>query len=351
MANDANNIPTQKGLRVLMISGDPKALSTESGVYKRLLLQAAQVDWLEVFVRGESIDTPLGDQGIVRGFAGSKFAVAREMVNLALQEKFDVITTQDPFFLGLIGWRIAQKIGTRLQLQMHTDIFSSAFSGFSRKLLAKYLLRRADSVRVVSEHIRQSLERLHLCARVSVLPVFIDEDAIRGAVAVDLKRIYPQFSQIVLVAARLEREKHVDAIIRAMPKIVVAFPRVGFLIAGSGSQKEVLIALTHHLGIAKQVIFLGHRDDVFSLYKESDCVIAATAPYEGYGAGTVEALAAGAPVVSADVGVAREAGAIIVKSRHYSEAVIRVLENETRGVLQFQLPSAEEWARQWHDTL
>ena len=43
--------------------------------------------------------------------------------------------------------------------------------------------------------------------------------------------------------------------------------------------------------------------------------------YEGYGLVIVEALAAGKPVISTDVGIAREAGAIVVREEKFVEAL------------------------------
>jgi putative flippase GtrA len=51
-------------------------------------------------------------------------------------------------------------------------------------------------------------------------------------------------------------------------------------------------------------------DDPASYYKTADCFLI-TSDYEGYGMTIVEALAAGCPVVSTDVGIAKEAGASI----------------------------------------
>ena len=53
----------------------------------------------------------------------------------------------------------------------------------------------------------------------------------------------------------------------------------------------------------------GWRSDVVSYYKTAD-VFFQTSLYEGYGLSAVEANVAGCPVVSTDVGVASELGAV-----------------------------------------
>ena len=349
------SIQEQKPLRILMLSGDANALSTESGVHRRLRLQAAKTGWLEVLVRSsQQKEVLLGEQGIVRGFCGSKYSVARAMVRAVHNKHFDVVTAQDPFALGLLGWHIARGQDAKLQLQVHTDVFAPAYAVHSlpnraRVLYARFLLSRADCIRVVSERIKQSLSSCGLRAPVCVLPIFIDVEAIKKAVPTDFQRDYPQFSKILLVASRLEKEKNIAAVLKAMQKILKEFPAAGLFIAGDGSQKRALASLARDLGIEKNVVFLGHRTDVFSLYKGADAVLATTAPYEGYGASAVEALAAGTAVVSTDAGVARQAGATVAAPEKIAKATVQILRSKMRGELKLPLPSEKEWARQWYE--
>ena len=71
------------------------------------------------------------------------------------------------------------------------------------------------------------------------------------------------------------------------------------------------------------------------------------------GASIVEALAAGVPVVAPDVGVAKEAGAIIASRDRLAEAVIEVLRSvrPVRGELKLSPLSKEEWTVAWKETL
>lgn len=342
-------------LRVLMISGDRLALSQGSDVYKRLLLQAAEVGQLDVFVQGDKKELAIKGRGMVHGFSGSKIQAAFSMLRASSSVgRVDIVTAQDPFLLGLVAWRIARKKNAKLQLQVHTNICSPAFiRQFKLKsLLTRFLLSQADTVRVVSEEIHQGIVRMGITAPISVLPVCIDEAAIRAAAPADLKKEFPQFSKYIVVAARLEEEKRVDEIIAAMKDVVSLVPGVGLLVAGDGSQMQTLQAQAKSLGIAHSIVFLGRRSDVYSLYKSADLVVAATAAYEGFGATAVEALAAGAPVIATrDAGVAKEAGAIVALGSQLAEAAVRVLQEGQRGVLQLQLPTADRWAKGWRESL
>jgi len=73
-----------------------------------------------------------------------------------------VITCQDPFETGLVGWWLTREFCIKLNLQVHTDVFNPFFITESiknriRAWLAKKLLPKADSIRVVSERIKKSI--------------------------------------------------------------------------------------------------------------------------------------------------------------------------------------------------
>ena len=340
-----------EGPRVLMLSGDAHALEPGSGVHKRLLLQAQQVGWLEVYVRGSSRELPLGDRGIVRGFTGSKVGVAWRMYRRGTKFRPEVVTAQDPFFLGLVAWRIARRTKASLQLQLHTDLFAPEYQAAHRlnARLARFLLPKAHGVRVVSKVIATTLRERVPGVPVSILPVFIDVEAIEAVRPSKLFGAYTKIKKRLLIVARLEKEKRVDDLLRALVPLLRAVPTAGVFIVGDGSQKVTLQALAATLGITDHVVFLGFRHDVFSLYKSADLVIAATASYEGYGASTIEALLAGAPVLSLDVGVARDAGATIYTPETFTALAQIVLMSGQRGELARPLLTPEEWAARWRD--
>ena len=52
--------------------------------------------------------------------------------------------------------------------------------------------------------------------------------------------------------------------------------------------------------------------------------------YEGYGMTIVEALAAGIPVLSTDVGIAHEAGAIVAKEDKFESSLVEWFKNDSR---------------------
>ena len=65
----------------------------------------------------------------------------------------------------------------------------------------------------------------------------------------------------------------------------------------------------------------------------------------------IEALAARIPVVAPDVGVAKEAGAIIADRDKLAERVIEVLKNPPQAHLKLPVLTGDEWVQAWKDSL
>ncbi|MDP3957997.1 MAG: glycosyltransferase [bacterium] len=222
----------------------------------------------------------------------------------------DLVTAQDPFETGFVGWRLARYHRAKLELQVHTDFLSPYFARRSfpnrvRVFIARFLLPRAAGIRVVSERIASSLKTKNLKLKTApvVLPVFIDAEKLMSAQpAFDLHARYPQFNFIALTVARLEPEKNVSLGLRAMVRVIKEYPKVGYVIVGEGSERRNLELLTKNLKLEQNVVFAGWQDDTASFYRGADLYLS-TSDYEGYGLSLIEAAIHGVPIVATDAGI------------------------------------------------
>lgn len=328
-------------MKVLMISRDPKILEAGTDAANRLNEYRKLFEGIDVVVIRGSILSFL--QAFIS--AGS---IAKRMT------KEDWVTSQDPFEAGIVAYVIAKTFGLRLQLQLHTDCFSPHFKRLSlmnrfRSFLAGMLLPHADSIRVVSERIRRSLSTLDLKAPVQVLPILVDIDRIYSVPRTfDLREKYPEFGKIVMVLARLEREKNISLALSAFKTVLKSVPNAGLIIFGSGREEARLKRLIKCLGLEDRVRFEGWTTDPISAYKSADLMLV-TSFYEGYGMNIIEALACGCSVVATDVGIARDAGATIAgfdSNDVATKASISLLNNSKGHLAQgLVLPKSEYMER------
>ncbi len=241
---------------------------------------------------------------------------------VVMKEKFvrgeSVVTCQDPFESGFVGWRIARKFRFPLHLQVHTDFLSPYFKTNIlqriRVMLGTFLLPKAEGVRVVSKRIVTSLKShgVHLKREPQVLPIRITLPEEKKSAPALHTVPFPEFKFRILMVSRLEKEKRIIDALRACKDIIASYPHTGLIIAGDGSEKGLLEKYASDLGINKSVRFLGWVDNVSSLFTSAD-VFLSTSEYEGYGMSVIEAGLAGVPVVTTDVGVA---GEVLVDGRN-----------------------------------
>lgn len=288
-------------MKVLMISTDRGILDQDSKVFSRML------DYAELFTELHIIVFAVGEfKKIVSGSlyiypTNAKYKIGAPLRAVSIARKIgpmDVVTTQDPFETGLVGYLVKGK--ARLNIQIHTDIGSRFFRRFwlnkVRLLVGNFLLPRADSIRVVSWRICSYLEnRYSLRAPVTVLPIYTS--LVESEKYSALQRQSGQIN--LLTVSRLEPEKNVDVLIRAT---ALLGDNVQLHIVGSGGGKEELAALATSLGIAHRVVFHGQQKNVAPFFNSADIYVQSSF-YEGFGLTLLEAAMAGLPIVSTDVGL------------------------------------------------
>ena len=225
------------------------------------------------------------------------------------KNKLDLIFTQDTFETGFLGMVLSKIFKIPIQLQIHTDFLSPYFKKESllncvRVKIAKFLIPKADCVRVVSNRIKESLlQVISYKLPVTVLPIFVDAKKIQDAeIKTNLHKKYPQFDFIILMASRFSKEKNIELAISAMSDIGEKYPKTGLVIVGEGSMKKNYESRIKNY---ENIKIESWTNDLSSYYKTCDLFLL-TSNYEGYGLTLVEASLAGAKIISSDVGIASE---------------------------------------------
>jgi len=317
-------------MKVLIISTDGKILEEGSAVRSRMLDYGTICEELHVIItklesrnikheakiqiaKNVFIYPSIASNKIISLLKAYRIGLRILTENLKLKAKNWLVTAQDPFETGFLAWRIARKIRAKLELQVHTDFLSpyfvkSNFLNRIRLLMARFLLPKADGIRVVSTRILDSLQTTNYKLQTTpiVLPIYVDAKKIMETPpSFDLHEKYPQFKFIIFTAARLEKEKNISFALKAMSNVVRQYPNVGFVISGAGSEEKDLKLQAKNLKLETNIVFEGEVKDVISRYKTADLYLS-TSDYEGYGLSLVEAALSGCPIVTTDVGVVGE---------------------------------------------
>jgi L-malate glycosyltransferase len=168
-------------------------------------------------------------------------------------------------------------------------------------LVARY---STDLVVSVSEDLRRQLTRQIPFAKVVTVYNGIDERQVSSALTVaEAKRrlgIPPDYG-VVGTVGRLDPVKRLDIFLAAAQEIVSCETHTKFVIAGEGGEEQTLRRLTQDLHLDDQVLFLGHRDDVFDVLRAMD-VLVFCSDHEGLPMALLEALYLGVPIVARPVG-------------------------------------------------
>jgi glycosyltransferase involved in cell wall biosynthesis len=172
--------------------------------------------------------------------------------------------------------------------------------------------RRVRRYHALTEHVADVMAArlMYPRSRIDIVPRGRDPEQLGSASDSRRRRVRAELGigrePVVLTAARHERQKGLDVVIRAFAKVRAAVPEALLLMAGrEGNQTAALRRLVDDMGLAEAVTFLGTRTDVPDLLCACD-VFVMPSRWEGLGSVLLEAMALGAPIVATDIPPIRE---------------------------------------------
>lgn len=277
-------------MKVLVISTDIKILENDSVVRKRMIDYSTMFDEFNIIVLGKSGNIEnVGNMKIHPVCGGNKIVTFLKGINRALQYDVDIITTQDPFETGLIGMVVKLVNKVKLNIQVHTDFASKFFIKLHplKYFIAKVTLKFADSIRVVSPRIKEYVGK-----DAFVLSIYTEASVGGG-------EYEKPFDVTLLTASRLEKEKDIKTIIKALKYLGDNY---GLVVVGDGGYMKRLKKLTDRLNLSDRVIFEGYQTDVNKYYNSCDIYVSASL-FEGYGLSILQAYLSNMKIVTTDVGI------------------------------------------------
>jgi rhamnosyl/mannosyltransferase len=254
-----------------------------------------------------TIDERLGSVEVRRSAALTRIgavALCPRMPFELAREDADLIVLHEPNPMALVAYFLARPSG-RLIVWYHSDVIrpSWRYRLFYRPFL-RFALSRAVRIVVSSPTLGRSAPELQdFQAKCAVIPFGVEPrnfDA-SDAILTRASEIRREVNQpIVLFVGRLVPYKGVDVLLEALAGLNACG-----LIVGDGPLRAALEAHARELDLAGRVKFLGSvaDDELAAVYRACNVfVLPSVTRQEAFGVVQLEAMAAGKPVVSTDVG-------------------------------------------------
>ncbi len=224
--------------------------------------------------------------------------------------KLDIVHSHHPFLLGETAARKAESLGLPLVFTFHTRYDEYAHYVPFSKELTKYLMERwignylekCQHIITPSESIKELLVENGVEGDITAIPTGIDLDPFLETDRDVVRRNRGWEDDTVLMSVgRLAKEKNFDTLLEASAILMKDHPEVRLAIIGGGLEERNLKKHANELGIANRVDFVGSvpYEEVPSYLKAADLFGFASVT-ETQGLVTMEAMAAGLPVVAVD---------------------------------------------------
>jgi 1,2-diacylglycerol 3-alpha-glucosyltransferase len=226
----------------------------------------------------------------------------------------EVVHIQDHYPLSWSVARLARRrglpiVGTNHFVPDNVAPYFPYIARFQRLfqwILWKWVLllyNRLDYVTVQSQTAARALLDAGLTTPLVPVSCGIDLDRFRADSALDQAAVRRRFGLdpqdvIFLFVGRIDAEKRLDVLIRALP--LLGSSHVKLAIAGRGTEIASLQSLAHGLGVEEQVRFLGYVSDTdLPALLNSVDIFAMPSEAELLSIATLEAMACGRPILAA----------------------------------------------------
>lgn len=227
----------------------------------------------------------------------------------------DIVHTQTPFVLGVLGARWARRAGIPIVSTNHTLYTEYAHyvpvrpktltKAFLIKLM-KWYYSRCDAVVVPSTPVEQRLRSYGIKTPIDVIKtgvVAISQP--RAADSRKVRRLYGIGDRdfLLLYVGRIAREKNLRMLLRAFKMVLGDHSHAQLMLVGGGPATNETVRFAAELGLGANVIFAGMKQpgELDPLYGAADAFVFPSTT-ETQGIAICEALSAGLPVVAVNAG-------------------------------------------------
>ncbi len=243
------------------------------------------------------------------GYVFSPF-LAKKIAELEL----DIIHTQTEFCLGVLGRFISTTQGIPLVHTYHTMYEDYVHYIGGGRIISKEMARDFSSIYCNSStaviaptrKTEQLLKSYGVTKPISIIPTGINtsnfrKDKFKPEEILELRQSLGLAADtpVIVSIGRIAKEKSIDVVIGALPKLIEKLPELKMVIVGEGNEIENLSKFADSIGVGSHVMFLGGRPwEEIGKYYQLGNVFCSASVSETQGLTFAEAMAAGVPVVA-----------------------------------------------------
>ncbi len=294
-------------LQTVMFSFDRELLDTESASSERLRHLAGEGSIQAIVLsRFKTDEIAQSEHLMVYGFSGNSIvrffrSIWQGMKSVGTVPNRSVVTAQDPFIAGLIGYIVSRVKDVPLEVQEHGDFYSGYWKKESIKnrllsVLGKCILQQAERVRVVSERVKRHLVAIGIHEnRIEVIPVAVDVSSLLVKEMVVRAEVFR-----FVVPCRFVEQKGLDVLLEAAKQLKIKHVPFQIRLIGRGPLLPMLHGRIESMGLVEQVKIEDWKNPD-ELWNTADGFVLSSR-YEGFGRTILEAMAAGVAVVTTNVG-------------------------------------------------
>jgi len=253
--------------------------------------------------------------------------------------KLDVIHSHHPFLLGDTAADKAKTLNLPMVFTFHTRYdeythyvpISPDLTKVMIDIWMSHYLEKCHHIITPSESIKEILIENGVEGDITAIPTGIDIAPFVEADGTSIREKYGWGDDIVLISVgRLAKEKSFDTLLEAAAQVMGERSHVHLVIVGGGLEEKALTKMAKELGIAERVQFTGSVpfEEIPSYLKAADIFCFASTT-ETQGLVTMEAMAAGLPIVAVDAtgtGDAVDSGKDGLLTDNNAEALAKAME-------------------------
>ena len=165
-----------------------------------------------------------------------------------------------------------------------------------------FSINESDAITAVSNNLRkETYHSFDIEKEIEVIHNFVDVARFdRKPIDAFRKVIAPQGERILMHASNFRKIKRVQDVIKVFHKVTEKIPSK-LLLVGDGPERPMAEELARELKICDDVRFVGKQNDMEEIFAVTDLFLLPS-EYESFGLAALEAMAAGAAVVSSNAG-------------------------------------------------